>query len=77
MLTNNDLTASYQRLRDEAEQLAGRNRDLDQRATVYHHLYHHSRGNHVFPLIAAHGALWASGNFRLRRATWLVALMVA
>ena len=35
-----------------------------QRASVYHHLYAHSGGNHSFPLLAAHGALWASGYFR-------------
>ncbi len=63
MLTDDELRVSYQELRLEAERLAGRNRDLAQRATVYHHIYHHSRGNHLFPLIAAHGALWAGGYF--------------
>lgn len=63
MLADDDLEVCYLELRHEAEKLAGSNRDLAQRATVYHHLYHHSRGNHVFPLIAAHGALWAGGYF--------------
>ncbi len=63
MLADDKLEVCYLELRQEAERLAGRNRDLAQRATVYHHLYHHSRGNHVFPLIAAHGALWAGGYF--------------
>ena len=73
MFTDNDLAVCYQQLHDEAEQLAGRNCDLAQRATVYHHLYHHSRGNHVFPLIAAHGALWAKGYFAFgtRLGWWL------
>jgi hypothetical protein len=31
---------------------------------VYRHLFIESNGNHVFPLIAAHGALWAAGYFR-------------
>jgi hypothetical protein len=71
MLTAEQLAYAYQRIRIEAERLAGRNGDLAQRATVYHHLYHHSRGNHVFPLIAAHGALWAKGYFAFgRRLGW-------
>ncbi len=59
-----DLQAAYAALRDEATRLAGGLTDLAQRATVYHHLYRDSGGNHVFPLIAAHGALWAGGYFR-------------
>lgn len=51
-------------LRDQAVTLAGGTGDLAQRASVYHHLYAHSGGNHAFPLLAAHGALWASGYFR-------------
>lgn len=52
-------------LRNEATLLAGGLTDLAQRASVYHHLFEHSGGNHGFPLLAAHGALWASGYFRL------------
>ena len=63
MLTDDELKVCYWDLHSEAERLAGRNCDLAQRATVYHHIYHHSRGNHLFPLIAAHGALWAGGYF--------------
>jgi hypothetical protein len=60
-------------LRAEATRLAGRPGDLVQRAGVYHHLFHHSGCNHAFPLLAAHGALWASGYFRsaIRLGTWL------
>jgi len=58
------LACEYSALTREAERLAGGLRDLAQRATVYHHLYRASGGNHVFPLIAAHGALWAGGYFR-------------
>jgi hypothetical protein len=50
--------------RAEAIALAGKTGDLVQRAAVYHHLYADSGGNHSFPLLAAHGALWASGYFR-------------
>lgn len=55
----------HRQLRREAELLAGGVRDLSQRAMVYHHLFEHSAGNHTFPLIAAHGAMWAKGYFQL------------
>lgn len=58
------LALEYQSLTREAERLAGGLKDLAQRATVYHHLFEASGGNHAFPLIAAHGALWAGGYFR-------------
>ena len=75
-----DIEAQLSALRAEAVALAGRPGDLVQRASVYHHLYRASGGNHVFPLIAAHGALWAGGYFRrnlalgaaaTRAMTWL------
>jgi len=44
--------------------MAGGVHDLAQRAGVYHHLFAHSGRNHVFPLLAAHGALWARGHFQ-------------
>lgn len=56
--------AEISRLRAEATALAGNTGDLVQRASVYHHLYADSGGNHSFPLLAAHGAMWASGYFR-------------
>ena len=63
-MTSAHLHAAYADLRNEATRLAGGLSDLAQRATVYHHLYQDSGGNHIFPLIAAHGALWARGYFR-------------
>jgi hypothetical protein len=48
----------------EGEKLAGSLFQLTQRASVYRHIYRASGGNHIFPLIAAHGALWARGYFR-------------
>jgi hypothetical protein len=53
--------------------MAGGLRALAQRATVYHHLFAASGRNHVFPLIAAHGALWAGGYFRFgsKLGNWL------
>ncbi len=67
------LLADYQRLRDskvapeaileiarsDAALLAGGPGDLVQQAIAYHYLYRQSGGNFVFPLLAAHGALWA------------------
>ena len=75
MATPRELEHCFQQLRGEAKLLAGGNQDLAQRAAVYHHLYQHSGGNHVFPLIAAHGALWAKGYFAFglrigRLASW-------
>lgn len=51
-------------LRAEALAMAGRTGDLALRASSYLTLYRDSGGNHIFPLLAAHGALWGSGHFR-------------
>lgn len=59
------LRQAHQALVDEGTRLAGSLTALSQRATTYHHLFQDSHGNHVFPLIAAHGALWARGYFAL------------
>lgn len=58
------LSFRYQELRTEAEKLAGGLQDLSKRATIYRQIFLASGGNHTFPLIAAHGALWAGGYFR-------------
>jgi hypothetical protein len=67
------LQSVYQALQAEATALAGGLADLAQRATVYHHVFRASQGNHAFPLIAAHGALWAGGYFQfgMRLGRWL------
>lgn len=65
MPISEQLCEFHQTLHRDAERLAGGLTDLAQRATVYHHLYEHSGRNHIFPLIAAHGALWARNYFRL------------
>jgi hypothetical protein len=67
------LDREFAALTREAQHLAGGLGDLAQRATVYHHLFRASGRNHAFPLIAAHGALWARGYFRFGRwlAEWL------
>lgn len=64
MITTESLRRFHNSLHRDAERLAGGLTDLAQRATVYHHLYEHSGRNHIFPLIAAHGALWARRYFR-------------
>lgn len=51
--------ATYFELRAEAEVLAGRPDDIAQRAAIHHSIYRDSRGNHTFPQVALHGALWA------------------
>lgn len=58
------LSERYESLHAEATQLAGELTDLSRRAAVYRHLFLASGGNHAFPLIAAHGALWAGGYFK-------------
>jgi hypothetical protein len=68
-----ELQAEFVRLRHRGVQLAGALSDISQRAAVYQQLYVDSGRNHVFPLIAAHGALWARGYFRfgMQLARWL------
>ena len=56
---------AYEALRAEGYALAGERDDLVRRADVYRTMFHSSGGRNVFPLIAAHGALWAVGYFKL------------
>lgn len=58
-----ELQAEFARLHEMGVRLAGPISQVARRASVYRQLYLHSGRNHVFPLIAAHGALWASGYF--------------
>lgn len=58
------LRQAYERRLQEATVLAGGLHDLTQRATVYRQIFRDSGRNHTFPLIAAHGALWARGYFQ-------------
>jgi len=76
------LTARLAHWRLEGEKLAGSLTQLTQRASVYRHIYRASGGNHIFPLIAAHGALWARGYFRWaldlgQKLSWQYALQPA
>ena len=63
MPSTENLRHFHNSLYRDAESLAGGLTDLAQRAAVYHHLFEHSGRNHIFPLIAAHGALWARNYF--------------
>lgn len=63
METFAQLKRTYDAFHAEAVRLAGTTRQLSQRAATYHHVYEDSGRNHIFPLIAAHGALWARGYF--------------
>ncbi|QDU73601.1 hypothetical protein Pan97_05770 [Bremerella volcania] len=63
METLAQLKRTYDAFHAEAVRLAGTTRQLSQRAATYHHVYEDSGRNHIFPLIAAHGALWARGYF--------------
>ncbi|WP_146118770.1 hypothetical protein [Blastopirellula marina] len=63
METLTQLQRRYDALHTDATRLAGTTGQLSQRAATYYHLYEDSGRNHIFPLIAAHGALWASGYF--------------
>ena len=74
MFTAAEVRARYDQLTSQGKRLAGGLKDVIQRAATYHHLYEDSGGNHVFPLIAAHGALWSKGHFAF--GTKLARLMV-
>ncbi len=62
-----DLQADFARIRVQATALAGGTDDLERRANLYRQIYRHSAGLHGFPLLAAHGSLWARGYFRMAR----------
>lgn len=60
-------TTTYAALQKEGYLLAGDLGDVNRRAWVYREMYLDSGKRSVFPLIAAHGALWAAGYFRQGR----------
>jgi hypothetical protein len=63
MISLDGLRHAYSERERQGTLLAGSIMDLDQRASVYYQLFLDSGRSHVFPLIAAHGALWAGGYF--------------
>lgn len=56
---------AYAQIREEAECLAGAPSDIAQRVVFHHALFLDSGGNHAFPQVALHGALWAWGFFEV------------
>jgi hypothetical protein len=63
-----DPGAAYHRLRGEAIRLAGGPGDMPQRVALLHSIFIDSGGNHAFPEVALHGALWAYGFYERRGA---------
>ena len=57
------LQDAYMRIRAEATLLAGELTDIPKRVVELYSIYHDSYGNHTFPQVALHGALWAYGFF--------------
>lgn len=64
-MPSTEIQAVYARLKTEAEQMAGDLLDIRRRAAILHNIYLESGENHVFPQIAAHGALWAYRYFEV------------
>lgn len=61
-----DLAAAYQKIRAEGVRVAGGPGDIPQRVALLHSIYVDSGGNHAFPEVALHGALWAYGFYERR-----------
>lgn len=63
-VSSSELKREAERLRAEATKLAGEPSDIPQRVVFLHEIYVDSKGNHAFPEVALHGALWAHDFFR-------------
>jgi hypothetical protein len=63
-----DLTREHEAIRNQAETLAGGPGDIPQRVALLHAIFVDSGGNHAFPEVALHGALWAYGFYERRGA---------
>lgn len=72
-MTTTELTREYSQLKSEATRMAGDLKEIPRRALLLHDMYCDSGENHVFPLIAAHGALWAWSFFEVggRLGRWI------
>jgi len=57
---------AYAAIRAQAERLAGGPGDMPQRVAHLHSIFLESGGNHAFPEVALHGALWAYGFYERR-----------
>ncbi len=63
-----NLVREHRAIRDQAERLAGGPGDIPQRVALLHAIFVDSGGNHAFPEVALHGALWAYGFYERRGA---------
>jgi hypothetical protein len=61
-----DLLLEYEQVREQAVRLAGGPGDMAQRVALHHEIFIDSGGNHTFPEVALHGALWAYGFYERR-----------
>lgn len=61
MSESGELVSGYERIKAKAIDIAGASGDIPRRVTALHSIYLSSHGNHAFPQVALHGALWASG----------------
>ncbi len=59
------LREAHAQIKERATRLVGGLEDIPRRAALLHGTYLDSGGNHTFPQIAAHGALWAFGFFEV------------
>lgn len=60
------LAAAYRGVREGAHRLAGGPGDMPPRVALLHSIFVDSGGNHTFPEVALHGALWAYGFYERR-----------
>jgi hypothetical protein len=61
-----ELRRTYDAIRREAIGLAGGPGDMPPRVALLHTIFADSNGNHAFPEVALHGALWAYGFYERR-----------
>lgn len=61
-----ELARAYAEIRADATRLGGGPGDMPPRVALLHAIFEDSRGNHVFPEVALHGALWAYGFYERR-----------
>jgi hypothetical protein len=60
-----ELRTAYEAIRAEARAIAGAPGDIVPRVVAHHALYRDSLGNHAFPMVALHGALWGYDFFEV------------
>ena len=65
MTSRDALQTRYLELKQEAARKAGGLLEIPRRVAILCDMFQDSGGNHVFPLIAAHGALWALSYFEM------------